>query len=269
MRRSARASTRNCALSAEPWPEPVVLRVRMGLHAADGQLRADGQYINTPLNRCRPPDGGGARRPGRVLRHRGTARPRCVAARRCRSSTSASTDCATSHGRCACTNSCTLRCRRSSLGWFSRSQHKSSGRAHELRGSRTRDLPSSASVLTSSRLVTLTGVGGVGKTRLAQQVAAEVLPRFADGAWLVQLGPVADPDVIAETIASTLGIPNPAWRPGRNGDHRGSSPSHPAARTRQLRARARPRRPTRDRDQPTLPRRRRPRDEPGRSRACR
>src|SRR5262245_55070470 len=40
------------ALAAESWPQPVVLRARMGLHAGDGQLRAEGHYVNTPLNRC-------------------------------------------------------------------------------------------------------------------------------------------------------------------------------------------------------------------------
>ena len=47
--------------------------------------------------------------------------------------------------------------------------------------------------LGEARVVTLTGVGGVGKTRLALQVAAEVLPRFREGAWLVELAPVRDP----------------------------------------------------------------------------
>lgn len=56
------------------------------------------------------------------------------------------------------------------------------------------------------RLVTLTGPGGIGKTRLALQTAAELVDRFADGVYLVALGPIADPDLVTGTIAQTLGM---------------------------------------------------------------
>ncbi len=51
-----------------------------------------------------------------------------------------------------------------------------------------------AAALGESRVVTITGVGGVGKTRLAMQVAADLLPRYRDGAWLVELAPLRDPE---------------------------------------------------------------------------
>ena len=60
--------------------------------------------------------------------------------------------------------------------------------------------------LDGCRVVTLTGVGGVGKTRLALQVAAEVLPQYRDGAWLVELGGVSDGVAAEEAIASALGV---------------------------------------------------------------
>src|SRR5688572_29644000 len=63
------------------------------------------------------------------------------------------------------------------------------------------------------RLVTLTGPGGAGKTRLALQVAADVLDRFADGVWFVELALVSDPGLLVPTIARALGVQDAAGRP--------------------------------------------------------
>ncbi len=68
------------------------------------------------------------------------------------------------------------------------------------------------SLVESSRLVTLTGAGGAGKTRLALQAAAEVLDGTSDGVWLVELAAVADPAAVPGSIASVLGV---TARPGR------------------------------------------------------
>jgi predicted ATPase/class 3 adenylate cyclase len=72
---------------------------------------------------------------------------------------------------------------------------------------RTREVAEVVQLLGDSQVVTLTGVGGVGKTRLALQVAAEVLPIFRDGAWLVELAVVADPAAVPEAIATVLEVP--------------------------------------------------------------
>jgi predicted ATPase/class 3 adenylate cyclase/DNA-binding CsgD family transcriptional regulator len=56
------------------------------------------------------------------------------------------------------------------------------------------------------RLVTLTGPGGTGKTRMALQVAAELCDLFTDGAYFVNVAPLSDPEFVAPTIAQTLGI---------------------------------------------------------------
>jgi predicted ATPase/class 3 adenylate cyclase len=58
----------------------------------------------------------------------------------------------------------------------------------------------------SSRLVTLTGPGGIGKTRLGLQVAAELSEHFPDGTWFVSLAPLSDPDLVIPTISQVLGL---------------------------------------------------------------
>ncbi len=60
--------------------------------------------------------------------------------------------------------------------------------------------------LKEHRLVTLTGSGGTGKTRLSLQVAADVVDSFPNGVWFIELAPLADPDLIPQTILSEIGI---------------------------------------------------------------
>lgn len=59
---------------------------------------------------------------------------------------------------------------------------------------------------TETRLVTLTGTGGMGKTRLALQIAHDLLEEFVDGVWFVPLAAVDDPLLVASALAATLGI---------------------------------------------------------------
>jgi predicted ATPase/class 3 adenylate cyclase len=71
---------------------------------------------------------------------------------------------------------------------------------------RERELGVVAEALGSTRLVTLTGTGGVGKTRLALQAAAEALPAYPDGVWLCELAAAADSDEMLQVVAVALGL---------------------------------------------------------------
>jgi predicted ATPase/DNA-binding CsgD family transcriptional regulator len=71
---------------------------------------------------------------------------------------------------------------------------------------RARDVDRVASLVNDHRLVTVTGPGGVGKTRLVAEVARRVDGRFADGIWLVELAAVQDPGQVPAVVASALGL---------------------------------------------------------------
>ena len=71
---------------------------------------------------------------------------------------------------------------------------------------RERELAEVKSQLASARLLTLIGPGGTGKTRLALQIGAEMLPDFADGVWLAELAPLTDPALTLPTVASVFGL---------------------------------------------------------------
>jgi predicted ATPase/class 3 adenylate cyclase len=68
-------------------------------------------------------------------------------------------------------------------------------------------------LLGQTRLLTLTGPGGSGKSRLALQVAAELLPDFRDGAFFADLSSVTDPALVPDAVANALGVPEAAGRP--------------------------------------------------------
>jgi predicted ATPase len=78
---------------------------------------------------------------------------------------------------------------------------------------RERELAEVKRLLTTNRLLTLTGVGGCGKTRLALQVAADLVAEYADGVWLVELAALADPSLVTQAITSVFGVREEPRRP--------------------------------------------------------
>ncbi len=82
------------------------------------------------------------------------------------------------------------------------------GREHEISRLKER--------LARHRLITLTGSGGVGKTRLSLQIAESVWSDFSDGTWFVELAPVSDPELVDQTVAKRIGLRVGAGQPVLN-----------------------------------------------------
>lgn len=192
-------------LVAEPWPEPADLRVRMGLHTGEAFERG-GDYFGPALNRTARIMAAG--HGGQVL---------------CSAVTAALVRGALPEGA-ALTDLGSHRLR--DLSEPERLfQLVHPGLREDFPHLRTLDalpgnLPSQvtgfigrddelakvAKTLEGARVVTLCGVGGVGKTRLALQVAAETVPRYEHGAWMVELAPVSSAGSVEGVIASALGV---------------------------------------------------------------
>ena len=85
---------------------------------------------------------------------------------------------------------------------------------------RERELRDAGALLRESRLLTLTGPGGTGKTRLSLQLAADNSDAYPDGVYFVPLGPLDEPGLVLPTIAQMLGLPDPGRQPlDRLGEH--------------------------------------------------
>jgi predicted ATPase/class 3 adenylate cyclase len=209
---AAAAATR--ALAAHPWPQDAVLLVRMGLHTGSPQLVGD-RYVGLDVHRAARIAAAG--HGGQILL---SASTRVLAAQ-------------------DLPERVTLR----ELGTYRLKdlQHPEpitqlvlaelpsdfpplktlDRRAHNLPIQPTvllgrEEQVSALSALLGRpdvRLVTVTGAGGIGKTRLAMQVAAEVLEPFPDGVWFVRLSRLVDPELVLSTIAQTLGLKEVAGQP--------------------------------------------------------
>ena len=90
---------------------------------------------------------------------------------------------------------------------------------------REREQAEIATLLARSSLLTLVGAGGIGKTRLSLQVAADLMDEFPDGVWLVELAAIADARLVPQAVASVLGVKEEPGRPGEE-QHRPDPGAH-------------------------------------------
>ena len=195
------------AFAAEPWPTPLPIRVRIGLHTGEAQVRDD-DYYGTAVNRC-------ARL--RSIGHGGQTLLSGATAALVRDDLPSDVQLIDLGQR--------------RLKDLIRPEHVFQVAAVDLPAlfpplasldARPHNLPLQATTLLGRtaelefvritvlrddvRLVTLTGPGGTGKTRLALQAAAELVDWFVDGAYFVDLAPISDPSRLPELIAGVLGL---------------------------------------------------------------
>ena len=202
------------ALRGETWPGGLEVNVRMALHTAEAQLRDEGNYFGAALSRC--------------------ARLRAIA-----------------HGGqvlvSGSTHDLVIDGLADGLALVDLGEHRlrDLGRPERVFALAHPDLPGdfpdlrsldalpnnlpfqltsfvgrgseiaqAPEALDDTRLLTLTGAGGCGKTRLALQVAADVLDRVPDGGWWVELAPLAEEGLVGAAIAEVLGVrPLPGMTP--------------------------------------------------------
>jgi predicted ATPase/class 3 adenylate cyclase len=199
------------ALTAHPWPPKAAVRVRMGMHTGEGALGGD-EYVGLDVHRA-----------ARIA--------------------------AAGHGGQVLVSSSTSELVRDELpdgvGLRDLGQHRLKDlarpeRIHQLaiadlpnefpplhtmetptnlpaeRTSfvgRRREVDRVKEMLKGAGLLTLTGAGGSGKTRLALRAAAELLDQYRDGVFLVELGPIRDPELVASAITEAVGARAEGWRP--------------------------------------------------------
>jgi class 3 adenylate cyclase len=204
-----------CALQqafySEAWPEETPIRVRMALHTGEADLR-DGDYYGTTVNRCARLRAIG--HGGQILLSQATE----------------------SLVRDSLPEGATLRdagayvlkdLRRSAEQVFQLIHAGLPAVLSPLRSLQPNNLPQQLTsfigrekeigeireLMGKTRLLTVTGAGGSGKTRLALEAAADLLLGEGDGAWLVELAPLSDPALTPQSVASTLGVREEPGRP--------------------------------------------------------
>ncbi len=190
-------------LAAEPWPEGVELRVRMGVNTGEVQERG-GDYFGPPVNRAARLMG--AANGGQIV-------VSGVTAALLDDSTGVELiDLGTVQLKGMVELVHAFGVDTPDADWAERPLVSTQTTAGNLPRPQTElvgdlaDLQRRVSTLASARLVTLTGSGGVGKTRASIEIGWLVVDEFVDGVWMVELAPVADAEVVIAAVASTLAV---------------------------------------------------------------
>jgi predicted ATPase/class 3 adenylate cyclase len=210
-RAAAAAVEAQRALAAEPWPVGATIRVRMGLHTGEGQ-RAGDTYVGLDVHRVAritaAGHGGqvllsgttrmlvdGALPDGTSLRELGEHRLRDLS-------------------RPELLSMLVIEGLPSSFPPLKTLDVVPNNLPTQLTSflGRERELAEASVLLRDARLLTLTGPGGTGKTRLSLQLAAEATDAFQDGVYFVPLGPISEPGLVLPTMAQALGLPDPRGR---------------------------------------------------------
>jgi predicted ATPase len=197
-------------LEGEVWPTGSALRVRMGLHTGEARLRGGDHVDHSPINRCARVRGAG--HGGQVLLTKAT---RDLVAGRL-------------SGGFGLKRLGEFRLRdlaepeqifqliHADLPVDFPPIHTAAERTGNLPLQvssfigRARELDQTTAAVEEARVVTLTGAAGVGKTRLALQLAGQMAARFGDGAWLCELAPVRDPAAVDAAVAAVFSVTAPA-----------------------------------------------------------
>lgn len=193
------------ALAAEPWPSDGQVRVRMGLHTGEGERDEEGLYVGTDVHRAARVSA--AAHGGQVLLTEATrvlvepvlppdVRLRALGEHRLRDLQRQALSQLVIDGL------------PDEFPALRSLDAMPNNLPHQLTSfvGRERELQEAVALLSGTRMLTLTGPGGTGKTRLALQVAALVAPDFPEGVWFVPLEPLRDANLVVPTMARTLAV---------------------------------------------------------------
>lgn len=201
-----------CAFAQHPWPEGATLRVRMGLHTGE-PLIIGSEYVGMDVHRAARI--GAVAHGGQIILSEATHAlvendlPRDVTLR----------DLGAYRLKDLLRPEHLFQVMHPVLPGTFPSLRSLDARSHNLPIQltsfigREREIGEIKRLLGTTRLLTITGAGGSGKTRVGLQVAAEVLETFQDGVWLVELAGLTDPVLVPQMVASALSVPEQPNRP--------------------------------------------------------